>query len=110
MECPSINRVTFSKKSTESIDEVRRVNRSGAHLQLALGGGTLLNIFAGNGSLQSSYMIMNTDFKAMSEALAAVPNLVKRRINYIAHDAYEEVKSHEEKQFWMAVAQGCDIK
>lgn len=110
MECPSINRVTFSSKSIESIEEVRSVNRSGAHLQLALGGGTLLNIFAGNGSLPSSYMIMNTDFKTMSEALAAVPSLVRKRIADIAHDAYEKVKSHEEKLFWRALAQGCDIK
>lgn len=56
MECPAIGSVTFSPRSMQAFDEIRRVKRSVNALNYALTAGVLGIIFLGNNGIEASYM------------------------------------------------------
>ncbi len=109
MQCPTIDHVEFSQRSQDAIEEIRKVERFSMSLQRVAVGGVVLNIFAGNNSLQSSYAITSTDFVALSKALASIPSIARRRISNIAQESAFYVNDLDEKQFWSAVVAGCKL-
>jgi len=54
MECPNIPGLALSDKSVNAIKRIRDMREIGAHLPRFLVAGNFVNIFAGNGPLQSS--------------------------------------------------------
>lgn len=109
MECPTVDRITFSKRSTQAIEEIRRVKKSANVLSIVFSAGVLGNIFLGNSALEVSYAVQGTDFKKFSKAMAEIPVLTRRRIMDEADRAAIDVTNYGERQFWQAVAAGCKV-
>ncbi len=107
MRCPDIDHVTFSPRSRDAIENIRKVDKFSMALQRVTAGGVVVNIFAGNGALESSYAVGTTDFKTMAQALAAMPQIARRRISNIAQEAALYVNNPDERHFWHAVVDGC---
>ncbi|MCO5786480.1 hypothetical protein DHB74_08985 [Pseudomonas sp. G11-1] len=107
MQCPSIDNLELSQRSKNAVESIRSVERFSLALQRVAVGGVVMNIFAGNNSLQSSYAIASTDFVAMTKALAAIPSIARRRISNIAQETAFYVTDHNEMVFWNAVVAGC---
>lgn len=53
MRCPDIGYVTFSPRSRDAIENIRKVDKFSMALQRVTAGGVVVNIFAGNGALES---------------------------------------------------------
>jgi len=78
-------------------------------LAVAKGGGVILNIFDGNGMLEASYAIYDTDFKTLKQSMGAIPAIKRKTIENIADMAWLNTSNHKEKQFWQAVSNGCSV-
>lgn len=109
MRCPDIERVTFSQRSHQAIEDIHKVDRFAMALQRVTAGGVVVNIFAGNGPLEASYALRSTDFAAMAKALSAMPQIARRRISNIAQETALYTSSPAEKLFWHAVVDGCKL-
>ncbi len=107
VRCPDIERITFSQRSQQAIEEIRKVDRFTMMLQRVTAGGVVMNIFAGNGPIETTYSLASTDFAAMAKAMSAMPEIARRRISNIAQESAFYTSSSAEKIFWNAVVDGC---
>lgn len=71
MRCPDIGYVTFSPRSRDAIENIRKVDKFSMALQRVTAGGVVVNIFAGNGALESSYAVGTTDFKTYGPGVSS---------------------------------------
>ena len=109
MDCPNIGNVTFSQMSKDTIEDIRRRKDLSNALIKLTGAGHVINIFLGNGMLESTYSLYSTDFETMANAMAQVPGITKRRISDIAEMTALKVSDYKERQFWLAVSSGCSV-
>lgn len=112
MGCPDIFGLTLNEKSIKAINHIRNMREMGSRLPLFLAGGTFVNIFAGNGMLQSSYNIVSTDWDYLAQALRGAPGFVRRRIRTQAEAMVIEFElnyDHKQREFWKAIADGCEV-
>ena len=109
MDCPVASSITFSPRSNQAIEEIRRIRQSVNALSVALSAGVLGNIFLGNSALDATYAIQGADFKKLSQAMSGMPILLRRRIMDEADRAALDVTNYHERQFWQAVAAGCKV-
>ena len=109
MECPSIDGITFNARSKEAINAIRRKKRVGKVMNPVIGAGTLVNIFAGNHPIEATYNLSSTDFRAMSQAMLAVPQITRNAIRQEAELAWYYSSNSKEKIFWNAVIRGCRL-
>ncbi len=107
MQCPSINGIQFSKSGVKSLEELKQMIKNSGYLAKAVGYGTLVNIFLGNGVLKSSYNIANTDLSLMADGLKSIPDITRNRVKLISYMAWSNSVSYKEKQFWKAIHKGC---
>lgn len=107
MECPNLGEIKFSQISLDAIEDIRRRQRLSGSLVVAIGAGHIINIFFGNGLLESTYSLYSTDFELMSKGMKSAPLLVRDAIESVAEMAYLSVPTHKEREFWRAVASGC---
>lgn len=107
MQCSTISQLNLSVRSKAAIEEIRKIDRFSLSLQRVTAGGVVLNIFAGNGPVETTYSVAATDFRTMAQALAAVPSIARRRINNIAQEAAFYASGQDERLFWQAVIDGC---
>jgi len=70
--------------------------------------GTMVNIFAGNGVLKSTYNISQTDFGKFAEAMASIPKIQRVEIRNTARRRQLD-STWPESIFWKGVADGCRI-
>jgi len=109
VQCPKIKNIKFGSKSQSAIKEIRRVKKMSKALLKAMSGGVFVNIFVGNGAMKSSYNIQANDWKTWSQAMNAVPSIYHKRIYNIAALQMLDHSFGQEKQFWRAVADGCNF-
>ena len=109
MDCPNIDQLGLSTVSKSAIEDIRDKLRFSRALVYFTGIGTMASIFAGNGHVEANYSLYSTDFELMTKALVKVPNITKRSIETVANNAWFNVSSREEKQFWEAVSNGCKV-
>jgi len=109
MECPPIGSIDFSRRSLQAIDEIRRVKRSVNALSVAMSAGVIGNIFLGNGAVEASYALQDTDFRAYAKSMNQLPVILRRRIVDEADRAALDVTNFKERQFWQAVSNGCKV-
>lgn len=107
VRCPDIEQITFSQRSQQAIEEIRKVDRFTMTLQRVTAGGVVMNIFAGNGPIETTYSLASTDFAAMARAVCAMPEIARRRISNIAQESALYTSNSAEKTFWNAVVDGC---
>lgn len=107
VRCPDIEQITFSQRSQQAIEEIRKVDRFTMTLQRVTAGGVVMNIFAGNGPIETTYSLASTDFAAMARAMSAMPEIARRRISNIAQESAFYTRNSAEKTFWNAVVDGC---
>jgi len=108
MNCPEITGLRFSPSGQEAIKEIRQKTNSAKALSAALGGSVLATIFLGNGALYSSWNISQFNWGVWSQAMGAIPNILKSTIQKIAYEEGLKPISAQEKKFWEAVAHGCN--
>lgn len=109
MECPNIGEIKLSNRSIEAIDEIRRVRQVADTLAVALSAGIVANIFVGNGLLEASYTLYDTDFEQFAKSMKGIPAIAKKRVKDEADRAWLDVSNYKEKQFWRAISSGCEI-
>ncbi|MCF6236924.1 MAG: hypothetical protein L3J70_11240 [Gammaproteobacteria bacterium] len=108
MKCIPIYDVKFDSSSIAAINDIKRRRNLTLVLSQVMPFGTMANIFVGNGALKSSYNIKQTDFEALAQAMASLPEIQRKIIRDIAKI---EAVSHigKESTFWKGVADGCKI-
>lgn len=109
MDCPNIGEIKFSPVSLDAIENIRSKHVYANALAVAMGGGVILNIFAGNGMVEASYAIYDTDFKTLKQSMGAIPAIKRKTVENIADMAWLNTSNHKEKQFWQAVSRGCSV-
>lgn len=109
MKCVFINDIEFSQESMNAIKDIRRRSQMASVLSRIMPAGIMVNIFLGNGALRSTYNISQTDFKSLSNAIAALPVIERKVIHDIAV-MQALTHSGKESQFWRGVADGCSIQ
>jgi hypothetical protein len=109
MECPNIQEIAFSQTSIDTIKRIRSVKKNSLLLNNTIPIGHVMNIFFGNGVLKSSYNFYSTNFKAMGDAMSGLSDIAKRQIYNAAGMASLSVNDPKERQFWIAIANGCKI-
>lgn len=107
MACPELKGLRLSPKGQEALREIQRVRGLADALAAALGAGTVVNIFAGNGVLQSSYNIYEANWQELSQAMASIPNILRERIRGIAFSQSQVHHFGDEYKFWSAIVDGC---
>jgi len=107
MKCPIIPIVRFSLSSKAAIKDIRRIREAANVLASALAGSVLLEIFAGNGALNSANKIRKKDWETWAEAMRAVPNMARKRIKFIAQEQLLQFPMKSERKFWEAIDHGC---
>lgn len=106
MQCVSIDSLVLSSRSLVAIKDIERRTHLSSVLKRVMSAGTMVNIFAGNGVMKSGFFVTQTDFEALSKAIAALPNITRRVIRDIA-DRQQLLRSGKEREFWRGVANGC---
>lgn len=109
MECPTIQHLTFSKRSKEALDEIKRIKSLSNLLSTFLVSGTLSTIFLGANSASSTYSVYSTDFETLTKAMNSVPVFTRSLIEKIAGRTQMYITNPKEKQFWKAVYLGCKV-
>ncbi len=109
MECPDIRGLEFSLESQRAINNIRWKLESAGKFSALLGVGTMATIFLGNKTLTSAYFINSTDWELMAEAMRSVPDTVKNRVKLDANLQELRTTNLDERKFWRAVANGCDL-
>jgi len=109
MKCPTIHQLTFSQRSKESLDEIKRIKSLSNLLSTFLVSGTLSTIFLGANSATATYSVYSTDFETLTKAMKAVPVLTRSLIEKIAGRTQMYSTNPKEKQFWKAVYLGCKV-
>lgn len=110
MECPNIDGLKFSQVSIDAIEEIRQKKILGDLGIISIGIGSWANIFVGNGMLEMTYTLDNTDFEDMARKMAVIPRITRKMVEKIADSTYLRVSDYKEKQFWSAVSYGCSIR
>jgi hypothetical protein len=109
MKCPTIHQLTFSQRSKESLEEIKRIKSLSNLLSVSLVTGTLSTIFLGANSATASYSLNSTDFVTLTKAMKSVPVLTRSLIERIAAKTHMYSTNPKEKQFWKAVYLGCKV-
>ena len=66
-----------------------------------------MNIFAGNGMVEASYALYDTDFETLAKSMTSIPAIQRKVIQNIADMMWLSVSDNKEKQFWRAISRGC---
>ena len=107
MACPEIKNLRLSPQGQEALRDIKRVRGLADALAVALGAGTVVSIFAGNGALQSSYNIRDTEWKTWSQAMASIDDILRKKIRDIAFQQSQIILFGDEHKFWSAIVDGC---
>ncbi|REL28351.1 hypothetical protein DXX93_18460 [Thalassotalea euphylliae] len=109
MKCPNIESIELSSESKASLKEIQKINELAPFLVKISGGGVMLNLFAGNGAIASTYSVYSHDFEAFTRAMTVVPKIARRRIWNISGLTMLKVKNYKERKFWQAIHKGCKL-
>lgn len=110
MDCPTIDHLVLSKRSREAIEDIRRRRQLGNILVVASDAGTLASIFLGNGAVEASFSLYSTDFVTFANAMRAVPDITRNAVSNAARDAWLDAQTSDERVFWKAIYEGCELK
>ena len=70
----------------------------------------MINIFYRNNALVAQYNIYQTDWNVVSNAIGSWPQILKRKVKTIATGQYfKHDHDQKQKQFWRALADGCQF-
>ncbi len=93
--------VQFGNDSQAAIAEIRRLEQMANALSAVTGLATMIDIFARNGPIGTSYKVASTDFSLMASAMKASSPILVRRVEDIAmRAAMKPGLTYEETQFW----------
>ncbi|ENM3848723.1 hypothetical protein FXF08_03115 [Vibrio cholerae] len=99
MAC-SIN-VEFSSESKRALDEIAEMKDMANALSAFIGVSAMMDIFAGNGVIGSSYKIATTDFELLAKSMHSSNPILIRQVENIAARMYMKSSiSQDEKVFW----------
>lgn len=93
--------VEFSSESKRALDEISEMKDMANALSVFIGMSAMIDIFAGNGVIGSSYKISTTDFELLAKSMYSSNPILVRQVENIAGRMYlKSSLSYEEKQFW----------
>lgn len=93
--------VRFGRESRRAIEEIREMQSMAKALSAFIGMSAMLDIFAGNGVLISSYKVANTDFELLAKSMRSSNLILVRKVEDLAVRMYMNPSlSYEEKKFW----------
>ena len=110
MDCPAIMNLKLDAKSLAGVARIREIDKLAKLLQGSIVGGSLTNIFAGASAEEALFNVYSHDWKAMVDAVGAVPKIKREQIE---KEAYSQWMSHQgdarQRLFWKAIYQGCKV-
>ncbi|MCH8506591.1 MAG: hypothetical protein LAT50_20075 [Ectothiorhodospiraceae bacterium] len=111
MDCPTIDGLEFSERSRKAIARIRKIEHLSNALAGAMAGGVIVTIFAGNNALVTSYNVATQDWTTFAEAMHAIPDVQRNRIELVAaQEVFAHASDPKQRQFWRAVHNGCRIQ
>lgn len=102
--------LNLDRADKAALEDIRRIQRAGNFLENAIPNGVLAAIFLGNNIVQVAYNIYTTDWVLFARSMKTLPDIVRVKISQIAKlRILSGVLNYEQRQFWNAVDQGCEI-
>lgn len=93
--------VKFGSDSKRAIREIREKQDMANVLSAFIGVSAMLDIFARNGVIGSSYKIMTTDFELLGKSMRSSNPILVRQVENIAARMYlKSTITNEERMFW----------
>lgn len=93
--------VEFSLESRQALKEISEKQDMANILSVFIGMSAMIDIFAGNGVIGSSYKISTTDFELLAKSMHSSNPILVRQVENIAGQMYLKSSiSNQEKQFW----------
>ncbi|MFC3024928.1 hypothetical protein ACFODT_14010 [Vibrio zhugei] len=93
--------VEFSRESKEALDEISQKKDMANALSVFIGMSAMIDIFAGNGVIGSSYKISTTDFELLAKSMRSSNPILIRQVEDISARMYLKSSiSNQEKVFW----------
>lgn len=108
MRCPTIYELEFDQSDLDALRRIRELPRNRRLLEVALPAGVLATIFLGNKPAQVVYEIHTEDWLQFAQAMAAVSS-IERNV-FIQNARLQQLRqgsTHNQRQFWKAVENGC---
>lgn len=110
MECPTIRGLKLDHDDILALEDIRRRQRAGRQLEYILPAGVIATIFLGNSAPQTVYNIQNFDFVLFSQAMSGASVITRRAVHdAAARQVVSPGKTFLQRQFWMAIADGCEV-
>lgn len=106
MNYPEFHDLVFDEESKRAIERIRRIPRLATAFARALAGGVFVTIFVGSGPLGAAFNILTTDWKALAEAMLAVPAIARNRMAWEASEQWIRTQSEgntELSRFWKTI-------
>lgn len=112
MKSPAINGLIFDQASIRAIKDIKERQGRANVLATLLPGSVFFEIFGGRGGvghpLEYAWNISQYDWITWSQAMAAIPAVLRGTIQRIASfEAEAHFRSRKEHDFWVAVAYAC---
>lgn len=108
MRCPVINNFKPDQRDREALRRIRSVQRAGNALEVVMPPGVMATIFLGNSPAQSIYNIHSTEWVLFTQAMNALPSVIRTQIaNTAKLRILDGGMAVEQRLFWEAVEQGC---
>ncbi len=108
--CSDIPHLTLDLASQRAIEEIKRKIVAANLGSGLMAGGVVLQIFAGNGVLQSAYSISQTDWQLFSSALFSWHWMLRREVENIANlQELDHANDPAQRHFWRGIANGCQL-
>lgn len=104
--CPTISNLKMSAEGKKSLQDIQRVAKSAGVLQKAMLGGTLASVLLSDKAIPQIFQIKMTDWRALADAIKAVPNIAKNRIQMISGQMTLRTRG-KESEFWKAMYNLC---
>lgn len=93
--------VEFSSESKRALDEIAEMKDMPNALSAFIGVSAMMDIFAGNGVMGSSYKIATTYFELLAKSMHSSNPILIRQVENIAARMYMKSSiSQDEKVFW----------
>jgi len=101
MACADLSNIRFGFDSKKAIEEIRDLQDMSKALSIFVGASAMMDIFAGNGVITSSYKIYTTDFGLLGDAMRSSNPILVRRVEDISARMYMKPSmTYKEKMFW----------
>lgn len=112
-KCPEITGLTFSLSGQRAVEAIRAKQNLANVLAGIMAVTPLVGIFGSKGALHPplaiGWKIAKNDWEQWAQTMGAIPLIVREEVINIAARQYQDgALSGQEREFWFAVANGCE--